>query len=1368
MRLLPILVVMLTVGLVLPLFLTLGSAEYTTPIVWSNKKEYDPSETAYLYGYGFNVLSQINISIIRPDLVEDKMQTSTDEFGYFSCQYLLDGIHGTFTVTATDGVNIATTTFDNWLYLNAWWNSADSIHIYAEASGLSSSKSYYIKYFDPSSVERRKSPTYTGVTYMNDNLTILPTFPNILGTWTVKLYENNVWKKTKTVSINKIVWTTDSTYANLVTSFAQGETVYFKTIGLQTSKYYRFKLEMSNGTMFYVGSWTTGVTQMTGSYVLPSNAPIGTWKVHVREASDSSGTCEHQYVDCCFQVTTTPPPTQYYLTVRTDPTGIGTIPGQGWYNACTYVNLTAPEFFPGSTGTRYRFNYWDVDGTTQGAGVYEISVHMNVAHIATAHYITQYFLNLTTNPPGVTTPAGVGWYDTGTNVPIFAPEFISIEVGASRYRFNGWTTGNMSEIANPSAMSTIVFLDEPKTVTANYVMQYHLTVVSSYGTPSGEGWYDSGDTAYAMLDTNIVNHGNSTRRVFTSWGGDASGTNYASSDPIVMNAAKTATANWKTEYQLTVRTSGLGTYTTNVYNGTAVLGTATDATPYTDWFAKDSSILLNIDSPIADGSKRFVFTQWSGDATGTTRPTSVPIDTVKDITANYKTQYEITVTASPGGALGGTFKVTYTQCGTTYTNVLKTTSWTEWADASTTVTVSEPQDIISVSPGMRYKFDYYTPSASVTVDQARTITLVYKTQYYLTVETSPAEVLTLDPAAVLGEGWYDSGSTATVDAVQNVDKVAGQSQYDFRSWTGATPTGVGNQATVLMDNSKTATANYKLQYKITFNQSGVGGDFGDTVVIIDSTNNYGVGSLPKWFWWDDGSTHTFAFQSPLVVGPTSKQYVWTSTTGLSTLQSDSIIISAFGSVTGNYKTQYYLNLATNPPDITSPSGTGWYDAGTYADISTPEYVSGGSRYHFQGWVTADMSEITDPDSPSTTVLVDESKTVTANYVLQYLVTFTHSGLAADASGTVVTVNGTSKTYGGLPYDLWVDENDILFYSYETSVPSTTPGKRFALVSVTGPSSPITVTADMTVTGNYKTQYQVTVTASPSGALGGTFKVTYTQCGTTYTSVLKTTSWTDWADADTTVTVSEPQDTIGVYKFDHYDPSQSVTMSTSKTITLFYSQISALSVSISPTTGKIKVGESITFTSTVSGGEPAYNYQWYLNGSAVSGATSPTWTFAPTTQGSYIIYVNVTDNLGKTAKSNEASVTVAPKLVVLIFPTEALIIVGQSITFTSSVSGGYPPYTYQWYVDGTLQPLESGDAFTFKPSTSGVYYIYLKVTDSNSNTAQSETARVVVSTGAFGGHSVSLTKPVVKTPLICYTMLLAIFSVIISLIKRKRK
>jgi hypothetical protein len=898
MRQLPMWIVVLIIGLILSISMPLGNAEYTTPIVWSNKKEYDPSETAHLYGYGFKVLSQINITIVRPDLVEDKVQTSTDEFGYFVCQYLLDGIHGTFMVTATDGVNVATTTFDNALYLNAWWSDGDSTYIYAEAGGLSKSKQYYIKYFDPAGVERRKSPTYTGVSYIKDNLTILPPFPNILGYWTVRLYENDVVKRTKTLYIDRIVWTTDSTFTNLVTSFAQGETVYFKTIGLQTSKYYRFKLEMPNGTRFFVGSWTTGVTSMTGSYLLPSNAPIGSWKLHVRQATDSSGSCETHYVDCLFQVTTAPPPQQYYLTIRTDPTGIGTIPGQGWYNAYTFVNLTAPDFFAGSTGTRYRFSYWDVDGASQGTGVRLISVYMDAAHTATAHYVTQYFLNLTTNPLGVTTPAGVGWYDAGTNVPIFAPEFISIEPGASRYRFNGWTTGDMSEIANPSATSTTVFLDKPKTVTANYVTQYYLTVISDYGTPTSEGWYDNGETAYARLDTDIVNHGNGTRRVFTSWGGNASGTNYAQSNPIVMNAAKTAIANWKTQYAVTFTQTGSAVAPTVTYTADIDL---TDTVPFTVWVKAGTQI-------------------------------------------------------------------TYTY-----------------------------QDIVPGASGVRYVLTGVAPSSPQTVNGPITISGTYQTQYYLTVNTNPTEVLTLNPAAVSGQGWYNSGSTATVDAVQNVDKVAGDSRYDFRSWTGATPTGVGNQATVLMDGPKTATANYQLQYKITFAQSGVGSDFADTVVIIDTTN-YGRDSVS--FWWDSGSSHSFAFQSPLVVTVNGKQYVWTSTTGLSTLQSGPITVSSSGSVTGNYKTQYYL-LVSSPSGYGSPSPTsGWFDASSSitASVTSPWSGPTGTRYVCTGWTGAG-SVPPSGTGLSVTFTITQSSSITWNWVTQYYLT-----VRTDPSG-IATIPG---------------------------------------------------------------------------------------------------------------------------------------------------------------------------------------------------------------------------------------------------------------------------------------------------------------------------------------------------------------------------
>jgi hypothetical protein len=86
----------------------------------------------------------------------------------------------------------------------------------------------------------------------------------------------------------------------------------------------------------------------------------------------------------------------------------------------------------------------------------------------------------------------------------------------------------------------------------------------------------------------------------------------------------------------------------------------------------------------------------------------------------------------------------------------------------------------------------------------------------------------------------------------------------------------------------------------------------------------------------------------------------------------------------------------------------------------------------------------------------------------------------------------------------------------------------------------------------------------------------------------------------------------------------------------------LSVTISPSSATLDVGQSQLFTSTVKDGTPPYTYQWYLDGAPVSGATKPTWKFTPKSLGSYTIYVKVTDNAGTQATSNTAHVRVGRK------------------------------------------------------------------------------------------------------------------------------
>jgi hypothetical protein len=116
---------------------------------------------------------------------------------------------------------------------------------------------------------------------------------------------------------------------------------------------------------------------------------------------------------------------------------------------------------------------------------------------------------------------------------------------------------------------------------------------------------------------------------------------------------------------------------------------------------------------------------------------------------------------------------------------------------------------------------------------------------------------------------------------------------------------------------------------------------------------------------------------------------------------------------------------------------------------------------------------------------------------RFLAAFEQTGLSADAYGTVLIINGSTLTIDKLPCKFWIEEGSVITYSYEETVLSTIAGKRFKLNIITGLSSPLTVTGNITVVGNYKTQY-------------------YLQVSSLYG---KPTPESGWFDAETSITAS---------------------------------------------------------------------------------------------------------------------------------------------------------------------------------------------------------------------------------------------------------
>jgi hypothetical protein len=175
----------------------------------------------------------------------------------------------------------------------------------------------------------------------------------------------------------------------------------------------------------------------------------------------------------------------------------------------------------------------------------------------------------------------------------------------------------------------------------------------------------------------------------------------------------------------------------------------------------------------------------------------------------------------------------------------------------------------------------------------------------------------------------------------------------------------------------------------------------------------------------------------------------------------------------------------------------------------------------------------------------------------------------------------------------------------------------------------------------------------------------------------------------------------------------------------------LTVNITPTQVKTYIGQSQTFNSIISGGNTPYTYQWYLNDTSVFGANSQNWTFTPNVAGHYKVYLNITDALNIKTQSNIVTdITVYSALAASITPSTVNMTVGMQQTFNSTISGGAQPYSYQWYLNGNPVPNTNSSTWTFMPTATGTFTVYLTVTDNNTQSIQSNIATITTEPTSF--------------------------------------
>jgi hypothetical protein len=175
----------------------------------------------------------------------------------------------------------------------------------------------------------------------------------------------------------------------------------------------------------------------------------------------------------------------------------------------------------------------------------------------------------------------------------------------TRYLFVSWDDGDTS-LSRTTSNGGVYG--------AKFQTEYQLTIESAYGEPEGGGWYQESSTA-AISVASIEEAG--VRHIFTGWSGDFTGTETTAA--ITMDSPKAITANWRTDYLLTIESA---------YGEPEGGG----------WYQESSTATISV-APVAGVIIRHIFTGWSGDFTGTETTAAITMDSPKTIKVIWLTDY---------------------------------------------------------------------------------------------------------------------------------------------------------------------------------------------------------------------------------------------------------------------------------------------------------------------------------------------------------------------------------------------------------------------------------------------------------------------------------------------------------------------------------------------------------------------------------------------------------------------------------------------------------------------------------------------------------------------------------------------------------
>ena len=339
-----------------------------------------------------------------------------------------------------------------------------------------------------------------------------------------------------------------------------------------------------------------------------------------------------------------------------------------------------------------------------------------------------------------------------------------------------------------------------------------------------------------------------------------------------------------------------------------------------------------------------------------------------------------------------------------------------------------------------------------------------------------------------------------------------------------------------------------------------------------------------------------------------------------------------------------------------------------------------------------------------------------------------------AAGQTASFSVTATGNGPLTYQWKKNGTDI---SGATSSTYTTPvnssadtGAMYAVSVSNGAGTVTSSTATLTVSAAPGAPVIGTQPANQSVAAGQTAKFSVTATGNGPLTYQWQKNGTDISGA-TSSTYTTPITVIGDTGTQYsvvVGNSADKVASSKATLTVTAAAV-APAITTQPANQSVTEGQTATFSVTATGTAPL-TYQWKKDGTAISGATSSTYTTPATSSAdnAAVFTVVVTNGTGSATSSN-ATLTVNVPPAITVQPTAQTITAGAMATFSVTATGT-GTLSYQWKKNGINITGGTG-ATTSSYTTPAMGYagngaVYSVVVSDSAGTTTSSTATLTVS------------------------------------------